>query len=70
MNTLRVLFDPNKHKFMVWLGESLDGESQIRQVNSWEHLNFIADSNKVARSAIQFEPETIEKCDQAWGEPS
>jgi hypothetical protein len=63
MNSLRVQYDPNEDKLMAWLGESFDGGSPIRQVNSWEHLNFIADSNKVARSAIQFEPETIEKCD-------
>ena len=70
MNTLTVQYDTINNKFMAWLGESIDGESPIRQVNSWEHLNFIADANKVQRSAIQFEPGTIEECDKAWGEPA
>ena len=52
---------------MAWLGVSFDGESQIRQVNSWEHLNTIADSNQVERSAISFEDGTIEMCDKSWG---
>lgn len=70
MNTLNVRFDPYSKKFMAWLGESIDGESPICQVNSWEQLNFIADSNKVQRSAIRFEPGTIEECDKAWGDPT
>ena len=69
MNTLSVKYDHQSNKFMVWLGQSIDGNSPVRRVESWEHLNSIADANQVERSAITFEDGTIELCDAAWGKP-
>jgi hypothetical protein len=70
MNTLGVKFDHNSNKFMAWLGQAHDGKSPVRQVESWEHLNLMADSNHVDRSAITFDDGTIELCDAAWGKPT
>ena len=70
MNTLGVKFDHHRNKFMVWLGQSIDGNSPVRQVDSWEHLNSIADVNQVERSAITFEDGTIELCEAIWGKPT
>ena len=52
---------------MAWLWESIDGESAIRQINSWEDLNNIADQNKVERSAIEFAEGAVKDCDIGWG---
>ncbi len=70
MNTLGVSFDHQSNKFMAWLGESLDGKSQVRMVESWDHLNSIADANQVQRSSIRFEDRTTELCEKAWGKPA
>ena len=70
MNTLGVRFDHQSNKFMAWLGESFDGKSQIRLVESWDYLNSIADANHVQRSSITFEDGTIELCEKAWGKPT
>ena len=70
MNTSGVKFDHQRNKFMVWLGQSIDGNSPVRQVDSWEHLNSIADANQVERSAITFEDGTIELCEAIWGKPT
>ena len=70
MNKLGVKFDHQRKRFMVWLGQSIDGNSPVRQVDSWEHLNSIADANQVKRSAITFEDGTIELCEAIWGKPT
>lgn len=70
MNTLGVKFGYNSNRFMTWLGQAHDGKSPVQQVESWEHLNLIADSNHVGRSAITFDDGTIELCDVAWGKPT
>jgi hypothetical protein len=67
MNRLVVHVDQLTGKVLGTLDIVIDGLSQIREMQSWSHVNQVRKDNCVNENSLLIEPATTEYCNSKWG---